>query len=45
MSNQLESQIASYHRWREDIRGGIEAYQLWLDQHGPRGYPAQPAHL
>src|SRR3954471_2378010 len=35
MSNQLESQIASYHRWREDIRGGIEAYQLWLDQHGP----------
>src|SRR3954467_12592664 len=34
MSNQLESQIASYHRWREDIRGGIEAYQLWLDQHG-----------
>jgi len=34
MSNQLESQIASYQRWREDIRGGIEAYQLWLDQHG-----------
>src|SRR5690349_10894897 len=34
MSNQLESQIASYQRWREDIRSGIEAYQLWLDQHG-----------
>jgi hypothetical protein len=34
MSNQLEDQIASYHRWREDIRNGIEAYQLWLDQHG-----------
>jgi hypothetical protein len=34
MSNQLETQIASYHRWREDIRGGIEAYQQWLDQHG-----------
>ena len=32
MSNQLESQIASYQRWREDIRTGIEAYQLWLDQ-------------
>ena len=34
MSNQLESQIASYQRWREEIRSGIEAYQLWLDQHG-----------
>jgi hypothetical protein len=34
MSNQLESQIANYQRWREDIRSGIEAYQLWLDQHG-----------
>lgn len=34
MDNQLESQIASYQRWREDIRSGIEAYQAWLDQHG-----------
>lgn len=34
MDNQLESQIASYQRWRDDIRGGIEAYQAWLDQHG-----------
>ena len=34
MSNQLENQIASYQRWREDIRSGIEAYQAWLDQHG-----------
>jgi hypothetical protein len=34
MSNQLETQIASYQRWRDDIRGGIEAYQQWLDQHG-----------
>jgi hypothetical protein len=34
MDNQLESQIASYQRWRDDIRGGIEAYQSWLDQHG-----------
>jgi hypothetical protein len=34
MTNQLEHQIASYQRWREDIRGGIEAYQAWLDQHG-----------
>jgi len=34
MSNRLESQIANYHRWREEIRGGIEAYQAWLDQHG-----------
>src|SRR5207344_2858634 len=34
MSSQLESQIASYHRWREDIRRGIEAYQNWLEDHG-----------
>jgi hypothetical protein len=34
MDNQLESQIASYQRWRDDIRTGIEAYQAWLDQHG-----------
>ena len=34
MTNQLENQIASYQRWREDIRSGIEAYQAWLDQHG-----------
>ena len=34
MDNQLESQIASYQRWRDDIRTGIEAYQTWLDQHG-----------
>jgi hypothetical protein len=34
MDNQLESQIASYQRWRDDIRSGIEAYQAWLDQHG-----------
>jgi hypothetical protein len=34
MSNQLETQIASYQRWRDDIRSGIEAYQQWLDQHG-----------
>jgi len=34
MNNQLENQIASYQRWREEIRGGIEAYQGWLDQHG-----------
>jgi hypothetical protein len=34
MSNQLETQIASYQRWRDEIRSGIEAYQQWLDQHG-----------
>ena len=34
MTNQLENQIASYQRWRDDIRSGIEAYQAWLDQHG-----------
>jgi hypothetical protein len=34
MDTRLESQIASYQRWREEIRIGIEAYQAWLDQHG-----------
>jgi len=34
MDNQLETQIAGYQRWRDDIRTGIEAYQAWLDQHG-----------
>ena len=32
VDNQLETQIASYQRWRDDIRTGIEAYQAWLDQ-------------
>ena len=34
MTNQLETQVASYQRWRDEIRSGIEAYQAWLDQHG-----------
>jgi len=34
MTNQLETQVASYQRWRDEIRSGIEAYQVWLDQHG-----------
>jgi len=34
MINQLETQVASYQRWRDEIRSGIEAYQAWLDQHG-----------
>ncbi len=34
MHSQLESQLASYHRWREDIRASIEAYQTWLDRSG-----------
>ena len=34
MINLLETQVASYQRWRDEIRSGIEAYQAWLDQHG-----------
>ncbi|MCC7549790.1 MAG: dynamin family protein [Burkholderiales bacterium] len=34
MHNQLEIQLDSYHRWREDIRASIEGYQTWLDRSG-----------
>jgi predicted nuclease with TOPRIM domain len=34
MDSQLKSQLASYHRWREDIRASIEGYQAWLDRSG-----------
>lgn len=34
MSNPLESQVEEYSRWRDELRGGIEAYHNWLDSHG-----------
>lgn len=34
MSTELESQVAHYQQWREELRGCIEAYQSWLETHG-----------
>ncbi|MGH8677763.1 MAG: dynamin family protein, partial [Burkholderiales bacterium] len=34
MTTELESQVAHYHRWREELRTSIEAYQTWLETHG-----------
>lgn len=34
MHNQLHNQLASYQRWRDDVRASIEAYQAWLDRSG-----------
>src|SRR5581483_10946898 len=34
MSTELESQVAQYQQWREELRGCIEAYQSWLETHG-----------
>ncbi len=32
--SQLESLVAQYSQWREQLRAGIEAYHEWLDAHG-----------
>lgn len=32
--SQLESLVAKYSEWREQLRSGIEAYHAWLDAHG-----------
>ncbi len=32
--SQLESLVAQYSQWREQLRAGIEAYHAWLDAHG-----------
>jgi len=32
--NQLESLVARYREWREELRAGIEAYHAWLDARG-----------
>jgi hypothetical protein len=34
MTTELESQVAQYQQWREELRGCIEAYQSWLEAHG-----------
>ena len=34
MTTELESQVAQYQQWREELRGCIEAYQSWLETHG-----------
>ncbi|HWQ39043.1 MAG TPA: dynamin family protein [Burkholderiales bacterium] len=34
MTTELESQVAQYQQWREELRGCIEAYQTWLETHG-----------
>jgi hypothetical protein len=34
MTTELESQVAQYQQWREQLRGCIEAYQAWLEAHG-----------
>jgi hypothetical protein len=34
MSSQLESLVARYSQWREQLRSGIEDYHTWLDAHG-----------
>jgi len=34
MHSQLETQLANYQRWRDDIRVSIEGYQAWLDRSG-----------
>lgn len=32
--SQLESLVAQYSQWRDQLRAGIEAYHAWLDSHG-----------
>jgi hypothetical protein len=34
MSSQLESLVSRFREWREELRRGIEAYHVWLDNHG-----------
>jgi hypothetical protein len=34
MTTELESQVARYQQWREQLRSCIEAYQSWLETHG-----------
>ncbi len=33
MSTSIESQVAQYHRWRDELVAAIEAYKAWLDEH------------
>ncbi len=34
MTTELETQIAKYQKWRENLRVTLEAYQAWLEGHG-----------
>lgn len=34
MTTQLESLVSRFREWREELRRGIEAYHVWLDNHG-----------
>jgi len=34
MKTELETQIANYQKWRDELRETIEAYQAWLEGHG-----------
>ncbi|MGD2139592.1 MAG: dynamin family protein [Burkholderiales bacterium] len=34
MKTELENQVASYQKWRDELRATIEAYQSWLESHG-----------
>jgi hypothetical protein len=34
MISDLENQVSLYQQWREELRGCIEAYQTWLENHG-----------
>jgi hypothetical protein len=34
VSTQLETLVARYREWREQLRAGIDAYHQWLDAHG-----------
>ncbi len=34
MTSQLETEVAHYHHWREQMIAGIDSYKSWLDTHG-----------
>jgi hypothetical protein len=34
MTTELETQIAKYQKWRENLRATLEAYQAWMEGHG-----------
>jgi Dynamin family len=34
MTNKLDDQVSRYQKWRDELRGCIEAYQTWLETHG-----------
>jgi hypothetical protein len=34
MTSDLENQVTAYQQWRDELRGCIESYQAWLENHG-----------